>query len=187
MITIFSATSIKITETLEAQKRTSEILPVPHIQKLYTPEKPWTNRAPYSKFMLFELWKHVNTPFVLVVQWDGFAINADQWTDEFLKYDYIGAPWTEDSRWPNRRVGNGGFSLRSKKWIEIGASLPLTDAPEDEWMCRDKLEVFEKANCRIAPLSLALKFSKELSVPEYHDERTFGFHGSWNAPKMPIK
>jgi hypothetical protein len=29
----------------------------------------------------------VTTDFYIVVQWDGFAVNAQSWDDEFLKYD----------------------------------------------------------------------------------------------------
>ena len=55
----------------------------------------------------------VDTAFNLIVHYDGFAINKDAWTDEFFNYDYIGACWPT---YPiNSDVGNGGFSLRSKK------------------------------------------------------------------------
>ena len=38
--------------------------------------------------------------------------------DEFLKYDYIGAPWRKTKE--GQLVGNGGLSLRTtKKMIEI--------------------------------------------------------------------
>jgi len=35
--------------------------------------------------------------------------------DEFLQYDYIGAPWPHEYNLNKLSVGNGGFSLRSKK------------------------------------------------------------------------
>lgn len=53
------------------------------------------------------------------VHLDGYPINPNGWRDEFLDYDYIGAPWPEyffDPMTPNRhkyRVGNGGFCLRT--------------------------------------------------------------------------
>jgi hypothetical protein len=31
--------------------------------------------------------------FNLTIHSDGFAVNNDAWTDEFLNYDYIGACW----------------------------------------------------------------------------------------------
>ena len=67
----------------------------------------------YSKFIIKELHNLFTTKYCLIVQWDGWIINADAWKPEFLDYDYIGAVW----HWhpENRRVGNGGFSLRSHK------------------------------------------------------------------------
>jgi hypothetical protein len=58
----------------------------------------------YSQIVLKGLYPHVATSHVLVIQWDGYVVNADLWDDDFLRYDYIGAPWpagrlgTEDSR-----------------------------------------------------------------------------------------
>src|SRR5688572_30053024 len=47
----------------------------------------------YSEFMIRGLPKHIETEHCLVVQWDGFVINADRWDPGFLEFDYIGAPW----------------------------------------------------------------------------------------------
>jgi hypothetical protein len=47
--------------------------------------------------------------FNLIIHADGFAVNSEAWTSEFLNYDYIGA------RWGDGIVGNGGFCLRSRK------------------------------------------------------------------------
>jgi hypothetical protein len=34
-----------------------------------------------------------DTEFAILVHEDGFIVNPECWSDEFLKYDYIGAPW----------------------------------------------------------------------------------------------
>lgn len=85
--------------------------------------------------MIKELNKYIETSYVLIIQYDGFILNPDAWTDEFLEYDYIGAPWwyTDDCN-----VGNGGFSLRSKKLLEILANDDsiLETHPEDHHICR---------------------------------------------------
>ncbi len=83
----------------------------------------------YSKFMLQDLYKFVDTKFCLVIQSDGFVINPNLWTNQFLEYDYIGAPWPNEISVYNasinkidlakNRVGNGGFSLRSKRLLEV--------------------------------------------------------------------
>ncbi len=65
------------------------------------------------------LGERFDTDYVLIVQNDGFPLRRG--LDEFVgKYDYIGAPWerhmTYYDWYPDRyRVGNGGFSLRSKR------------------------------------------------------------------------
>lgn len=43
--------------------------------------------------MIKELNKYIETDYVLIVQYDGFILNPKAWMDEFLEYDYIGAPW----------------------------------------------------------------------------------------------
>lgn len=35
---------------------------------------------------------HLNHDFALYVQWDSWIVRPDLWTDEFLGYDWIGAP-----------------------------------------------------------------------------------------------
>ena len=52
----------------------------------------------------------ISTPFVLVIQWDGYIVDPSAWANAFRKYDYVGAV-VHDKR--GTFVGNGGFSLRS--------------------------------------------------------------------------
>ncbi len=49
----------------------------------------------YSLFLLKELAARIRTDHVLIVQWDGFILDPFAWRDEFLDYDYIGAPWPQ--------------------------------------------------------------------------------------------
>ena len=78
--------------------------------------EPLASRDAYSQFVLKSLQAHVDTPHVLLVQWDGYAVNPGAWRAEFLDYDYIGAKWLWHT--DAMRVGNGGFSLRSRKLLE---------------------------------------------------------------------
>src|SRR4030095_4866549 len=73
------------------------------------------SREAYSRFVMKELAAHVDTDFALLVQWDGFVVNASAWSDDFLEHDYIGAKWIfyDDGH----TVGNGGFSLRSTRLL----------------------------------------------------------------------
>ena len=78
--------------------------------------KPIRSKEEYSYFCIKELANYVDTSHCLLIQWDGYVINEDAWQECFLEYDYIGAPW---NYFDGRNVGNGGFSLRSKKLLSI--------------------------------------------------------------------
>lgn len=132
----------------------------------------------YNAFMLRQLLEHVRTPYVLVVQWDGFVVEPSAWRPEFLQYDYIGA------RWPwhpaGSDMGNGGFSLRSRRLLEALASPGFQhgDAPEDELICRHNRPYLEQAHgIRFAPTEVADRFAYERGEPQ---RPTFGFHGLFN-------
>lgn len=131
----------------------------------------------YSGFVLSELYKFVDTDFCLLINDDGFIINPHLWTDEFLKYDYIGAPWR--SHYPHARVGNGGFSLRSRKFVNLCSSIVWKGEHEDAACCIFNKTFMEVNGCKYAPLEVAMKFSLESKIPEcdYDLNKTFGFHG----------
>ena len=133
---------------------------------------PIINLEIYSKFCLTELYKFIDTEFVLICQWDGFILNPHNFQDEFYNYDYIGAPW-----WfkPNSVAGNGGFSLRSKKClIECNRLFKLyqNTYPEDDTIDRNAVNLIE-AGIKFAPRHIADQFSVE--GLEYTSQ--FGFHG----------
>ena len=48
----------------------------------------------FSKITIYDLPKYVNTEYCILVQYDGFIVHPEQWTDEFLNYDWIGPLWT---------------------------------------------------------------------------------------------
>ncbi len=70
----------------------------------------------YSNFVFRRLHSHVSSSYIIVGQWDGFILNPELWDDDWLSYDYIGAPWPQFE--PPYNVGNGGFSLRSRRLLE---------------------------------------------------------------------
>lgn len=139
----------------------------------------------YSRFMLFELWKHIDTDFALVIQADSWVLRPELWTNEFLDYDYVGAPWVADTHFTAEgvgvRVGNGGFSLRSKKLLKsfIDLNLPFTDGGkgfthEDGQISNYHRKTLEDSGIKFAPVKLAALFSHETDVPE--SVPSFGFH-----------
>lgn len=135
----------------------------------------------YSEFMLKELADWIESDFALIIQWDGFVVNPGCWTREFLDYDYIGAPWTNQP--PERTVGNGGFSLRSKRVLRATSDPAMTIShPEDICICHTNRERLEKQHgIRFAPHELAARFSFE-RIPAAAP--TFGFHGAFNLPAV---
>ena len=131
--------------------------------------------ADYSMAMLNCMPPHIEGSHALVIQWDGFIINPSSWTPEFLDYDYIGAVWPQH---PETPVGNGGFSLRSRRLLEaLSDTAIIQTPPEDECIAihnRDLLET--KHHIRFAPTEVAERFSTERTAWQ----PSFGFHGFFN-------
>ena len=132
------------------------------------------NISEYSRVVVKELNSFIESDYVMIFQNDGLIENISKWNDEFLNYDYIGAPWWYKD---DNNVGNGGFSIRSKKLLKVLASDPKIDSydPEDHHICRvhgDYLR--DKHGISFAPEDLASKFSVETG--RYINQ--FGFHGA---------
>lgn len=135
----------------------------------------------YSRFMLRGLDEHIATDHVLIVQWDGYLLDAAQWDPAFLDWDYLGAPLRGEP--PGRAVGNGGFSLRSKRLLRaLQDPVMAMRHPEDVCICHDNRERLERLHgIRFAPLELAARFSYERIEPA---RPTFGFHGLFNMHRV---
>jgi tetratricopeptide (TPR) repeat protein len=135
----------------------------------------------YSRFVMKDLLEHIDTDHVLLVQWDGYVVNGAAWSDEFLLYDYLGAPWSRGVA-GELTVGNGGFSLRSRRLLEAlqDPAIPAGH-PEDAHICRRWRAHLESAHgITFAPESAAGRFSVEY-VPA--PGATFGFHGVANIAR----
>lgn len=134
------------------------------------------SRADYSAFMLRNLAQYIRTPHALCIQWDGFVLNGEAWDPAFLDYDYIGAPWPHFQDGHN--VGNGGFSLRSRRLLDACRGLPFDEKePEDVLISRRCRRDLEVQGLRFAPESVARSFSYERFDST---GREFGFHGVFN-------
>lgn len=175
---------------------TSSIYEIIKIQSL--------NKQQYCEFMMYELSKYIHTDYCLTFQGDGFVINPHLWKDDFLNYDYIGAPWLNENK---NNVGNGGFSLRSKKFllaaetleynsnIQFQPHIPAGDliTPEDWFMCNYSFDKMVDMGITFADVDTAYKFSVEHpSIRKYYDRNnlrsynSFGFHGSFNVAAMNL-
>lgn len=143
----------------------------------------------WNRKIIFELWKYVETDFAMLIHPDGYVINPECWKDEFLNYDYIGAPWPlpqddysyRDEQGNIIRVGNS-VSIRSKKIMSLPSFHEFEwksyygNTNEDGYLCVHNRKRLESLGCKFAPLSVAKYFSKEHEIPENKNIKTFAFH-----------
>lgn len=151
----------------------------------------------YSYYMIYNLTNHVDTSHCLIIQPDSYIINPEMWDETWLQYDYIGAPWEYSNDayvdpWGNhQRVGNGGFSLRSKKLLDVPKNayihfdvnygsfykhMNANSFAEDGNICVHNRHIYETLGCKFAPVEVAAKFSHEKQTPETRGIKPFGFH-----------
>ena len=146
----------------------------------------------YNQLIFQDLHKYFKTSHCLIVQADSFVVNSGLWKDEFLEYDYIGGPWPNKIQinsnlvlhLEKNPVGNGGFSLRSRKLVETTAkinfgSLNFPMKAEDVVICYYLYEEMIKNGIQFAPPKLAAQFSIENVHHLYGQDvnSVFGFHG----------
>jgi hypothetical protein len=108
----------------------------------------------HSKYMeSVEFWIQVKGTKALIFQTDSLLLRSG--IDDFLEYDYVGAPWRKPKE--NQWVGNGGLSLRTvSKMIEICENNPVTeDILEDIYFMK-----YMEGN-GVADIETAMKFSME--------------------------
>ncbi len=206
-VTCFCATSVRVHRALDTLRLCAELCEFDEIVMAthetisarqaeflrVVPVRPISDKSSYSSLILDELKKIVRTEYVLIVQDDGFILNPGAWDDAFYDCDYIGAPWPpmllldppgEVVR-PNNRVGNGGFSFRSRRLLDE-CSLSTLFRPEYGALPEDLLiGHFNHAHLaakgiRFADLSLASRFSGEAPSEDgtLKLDNVFGFHGN---------
>jgi hypothetical protein len=154
--------------------------PVNHPGVQYIPKISSINE--YNDFMIYKVANYFTTEFVMIAQHDGFIWHPEMWDDDFLKYDYIGAPWAPSllgKGIPKKfTVGNGGFSIRSKRlqdFLRDDDNLTIKYAdnyPEDVVICQINRAYLEKCGFTFAPVEHAMKFSWECG----QKRKSFGVH-----------
>lgn len=191
---IVAVACTKVPETIKAIRQSMELFPckailithedisLPDINVVKIDKLDYKG---YNEFVAMKLKDYVSTDYCLLVQNDGYITNPDMWTDEFLNYDYIGAPWPPKTHYTKEgkevRVGNGGFSFRSKKLLEAPSKLGLKFSDmgtgfwhEDGYLCVHYRKELEDYGIKFAPVEVAARFSTELTVPE--TIKSFGGH-----------
>jgi len=136
---------------------------------------PSNNEA--ARVQWYTVPQHIRTSHMFHVEWDGWVVDGGAWLDDFMHYDYIGAPW------PGPTVGNG-MGLRSVDLMRTLALDPITfpfgDA-EDDLICRHYRPALESRGFKFAPPELAARFGWER---DERPERHFCFHGAFNWPHL---
>jgi len=137
------------------------------------------NYHEYGWFMMFALWRVVQTEFALVVQDDGWVVNAANWNDAFLNCDYIGAPihlakidspqgtfWRNSFDWAQELqksdhvvtpIQNGGFSLRSRRFMRALVDHPhiRVEIPPPDVVAGDPLRMHWQHNALLEDVQLS--------------------------------
>ena len=108
-----------------------------------------------------EFYDNIPTEIFLIFQTDSVICNENKdLLDDFMKYDYVGAPWKD-------AVGNGGFSLRRKsKVLEIISKCKRGNENEDVYF----------ANPCISNFKPSMEKAKLFSVEGYYSDKSFGVH-----------
>ena len=187
---------------------------------LISSEKPWglpqgiewahtnpLNYRQYSLYMMYCLHQHINTEYVLTVQDDGWVLNGKNWKDDYLDYDYIGSPthagllgenmyiqftWQEI---PGAKVvQNGGFSLRSKRFLRAAMRHGIMHTGHfQEPFCNEDVQLtsmlkeqLEGVGMKFAPLDLAKHFGIEYLGPKWHDDVDFNRLLGHHAPNRKL-
>jgi hypothetical protein len=202
-VTLVAVSSIKILETIRTlDESTSKVrfgnvklitdedikhpsIEVVHCDKLDSIDK-------YNEFIFLNLWKHIDTEFALIQQYDSFVLWPEVWDDKWTDFDYLGSPWKvtpgayEANDGTISRVGNGGFSLRHKRILQTPSKLGWSLRSEQGFSSEDgnlccyyKKELLEQG-VKYAPVETAAHFSFENYCPENLGIlKTFGFHKNW--------
>ena len=188
--------ALKISSSVLSFKEIIILSPTPPVElpeniKYYKINKlTWVE---YNQFVVSELHKYINTEYCLLIQSDGFILNPHLWDDRFLEYDYIGHAFNfikcpfqikgvdeqvvaKKGVQGLNRVGNGGFSFRSKKLLNTTAEIPhKCEKGEDAFICNDHYDFLVEKGIKFSPVEIADLFAKDYA--EYNND-TFGFHGN---------
>lgn len=163
-------------------------IPVPPMPGVEVIQIPTFANPPYephwqvfiAKVMPRLLLQADDADFFMWLHEDGFPVEPQLWTPEFLKYDFISAPWRDGV------VGGSGMSLFSRGFANQKALLPFYTGirhgnNEDEFAARKHRMLMIERGIKFAPPALAYRFSTENNGNE---NPSFAFHGRvWKPDK----
>ena len=152
----------------------------------------------YSYFLsTLNFWNLFKGKKILIYQEDSFIFKSN--IEEFIHWDYIGAPWPKNTNDTPNCVGNGGLSLRTKSiMIDIIKKIPINNTdinkstkiymknqnldfcPEDVYFSLN-MQKYKIGN--VANFDDAFKFSSE----SLNNPNSFGGHKFWLSDNLWIK
>jgi len=117
-----------------------------------------------------DFYNNIPTETFLIFQTDTLICNHyKDLINDFIKYDYSGAPWIRANM-----VGNGGLSLRRKsKMLEIIKNCEYKNEPEDVY--------FSKGCKNIIINKPYYKDAMKFSVEAMYNNISFGIHKPWES------
>lgn len=149
------------------------------IQCVVVPD--WPDKVGWSRSWWYDVPPLLRTRQTLNIQWDSWIADPSMWDDEWMKYDYVGAPWWYED---GKNVGNGGFSLvstRLKRFLAKNRDrFPCDSSIDDDLLCRQYRVDLEGEGFIWAPEPVAWKFSYEGCNSRIPFTKHFGFHAMFN-------
>ena len=169
----------------------SEISPNIHIIKLNVDN---VTQNEYSKMLTTkDFWDNFYGEKILIYQEDSFLFKNN--INDFLSFDYIGAPFPKNVNDTPNLVGNGGLSLRTKaKMLEVISKI----SPENTIINSSTVNYMKKVNLEYIPEDVY--FSKNMqefnignvadwdsaymfSTESVNNPNSFGGHKFWISDK----
>ena len=146
-----------------------------------------------SEYSLFlsdkKFWKLLKGRKILIYQEDSIIFKSN--IEQFLYYDYIGAPWPVENNGNNSRVGNGGLSLRTKRIME---KIIDTISINETKLNSHTIEYMKRTNSFVTPEDIyftknmedfkigklpSYNLAKYFSQESIHCDDCFGGHNFW--------
>ena len=130
------------------------------------------NDVMYGMHRSFYLYDKIPTEVFLVFQTDSVICSANKdLINEFIEYEYSGAPWRDGLGFQSRIVGNGGFSLRRKsKMMEVMHKCSRN--MNEDW--------FFSQGCReVGVYKPSFEQAKRFSIETQFSPVALAHHSSW--------
>lgn len=186
-VTLIALTNQKFEEHKKAIDKSCEKIDFGGVKLIW--DEKCNSIDEWNRRIIFDLWKYVDTDYAMLIHADGYIINPHCWDNNWLNYDYIGAPWPlpiddysyRDPEGNIVRVGNS-VSLRSKSLLlaptfhEFEWKSYYGNTNEDGYLCVHNKPALEALGLKFAPLEVAKYFSKEHTIQENVGIETFAFH-----------